>query len=282
MKRTNKTHKLRDLFYSTDFIPKSENNNILFHNKDNIIPKNVFPPLLKSYEKKFYYSKYNNIFSKENIKNKEINKINKTFYSIKRAVHQLMPRTKSLVYKCDKNKFKNIGYKNIFHSDTFENIRNKIYYNEFNEEFNEEKKNYNILLFNLIKKNRNEKTGDINIKYDFINKINKNMIKKKKEKLKNNNKKILKFIENSNYLNYKKDIGKTLKRRDKIDKQIKNILENVESKFDKIFLETMGKKYSLSQINEIKKNQKNYIINSNSDIKLQIKKKYNLIKESII
>ena len=108
------------------------------------------------------------------------------------------------------------------------------------------------------------------------------MIKKKKEKLKNNNKKILKFIENSNYLNYKKDIGKTLKRRDKIDKQIKNILENVESKFDKIFLETMGKKYSLSQINEIKKNQKNYIVNSNSDIKLQIKKKYNLLKESII
>lgn len=281
MKRTNKTHKLRDLFYHSNFVPKSENNNIFFHSKDNIFSKNVFPPLIKSYANKFYYNKYNNLFSKESNKDKEVNKVNKTFYSIKRAVHQLMPRTKSLVYKSDKNKVHNFGYKNIFHSDTFENIRNKIYYNEFNKEFRDEKRNYNILLFNLIKNNRNKKTSEINIKYDFVNKINKNIIRKKKENLIKNNKKILKFIENSNHINFKKNIGKTLKRKNKIDQQIRNILKNVESKFDKIFLETMGEKYSLNKLNELKKNAKNFITNSNSDLKLQIKKKYNMIKESI-
>ena len=76
-------------------------------------------------------------------------------------------------------------------------------------------------------------------------------------------------------------MGKTLKRKNKIDQQIRNILKNVESKFDKIFLETMGEKYSLNKLNELKKNAKNFITNSNSDLKLQIKKKYNMIKESI-
>ena len=63
--------------------------------------------------------------------------------------------------------------------------------NEFNEEFNDKKRKYNILLFNLIKENKNEKIGEINIKYDFINRIDKNAVKKK---MINSRKKIKKYL----------------------------------------------------------------------------------------
>ena len=117
--------------------------------------------------------------------------------------------------------------------------------------------------------------GEINIKYDFINKINKNMLKKKSEKNKEENKKILKAIKNNNYSNFKRDIGVTLKRKKKIDKEIRRILDNVEAKFDNIFIDVMDKKYNLNQINQIKTIEKKFIINSNSDFKiLKLKDKY--------
>ena len=65
--------------------------------------------------------------------------------------------------------------------------------------------------------------------------MNKNIIKKKNEKIKNDNKKILKTLKKLGYINFKKDIGVTLKRKDEIDKKIRNILDNVETKFDNIF-----------------------------------------------
>ena len=200
-----------------------------------------------------------------------MNRVNKTFYSIKRKVHHLMPRTKSLIYKYDKNNFKTFEFKNIFHSDTFENIRNKMYINELNEEFNEKKRKYNILLFNLIKNNKDAKLGEINIKYDFIKKIDKNMFKKKNEKSKKENKKILKVIKSNNFINFKRNIGMTLKRKDKIDQEIKQILDNVEAKFDHIFIDVMDKKNNLNPLNQIKNNDSKKIVNSYSDLRIKYK-----------
>lgn len=275
MSKSNRTLKIKDLLYNTNYIPKSHNNNLLFNQNDTSLSKNDFPPLFKSYSNKYYCNKFTNNFSNKNMKSTQMNQINKTFYSIKRHVHHLMPRTKSLIYKYDKNSLQNFEFKNIFHSDTFENIRNKKYNNDFNEEFNEKKRKYNILLLNLIKKNKDAKMGEINIKYDFINKINKNMLKKKSEKNKEENKKILKAIKNNNYSNFKRDIGVTLKRKKKIDKEIRRILDNVEAKFDNIFIDVMDKKYNLNQINQIKTIEKKFIVNSNSDFKiLKLKDKY--------
>ena len=150
MSKSNRTLKIKDLLYNTNYIPKSHNNNLLFNQNDTSLSKNDFPPLFKSYSNKYYCNKFTNNFSNKNMKNTQMNQINKTFYSIKRQVHHLMPRTKSLIYKYDKNNLQNFEFKNIFHSDTFENIRNKKYNNDFNEEFNEKKRKYNILLLNLI------------------------------------------------------------------------------------------------------------------------------------
>lgn len=275
MSKSNRTLKIKDLLYNTNYIPKSHNNILLFNQNDTSLSKNDFPPLFKSYSNKYYCNKFTNNFSNKNMKSTQMNQINKTFYSIKRQVHHLMPRAKSLIYKYDKNSLQNFEFKNIFHSDTFENIRNKKYNNDFNEEFNEKKRKYNILLLNLIKKNKDAKMGEINIKYDFINKINKNMLKKKSEKNKEENKKILKAIKNNNYSNFKRDIGVTLKRKKKIDKEIRRILDNVEAKFDNIFIDVMDKKYNLNQINQIKTIEKKFIVNSNSDFKiLKLKDKY--------
>ena len=275
MSKSNRTLKIKDLLYNTNYIPKSHNNNLLFNQNDTSLSKNDFPPLFKSYSNKYYCNKFTNNFSNKNMKSTQMNQINKTFYSIKRQVHHLMPRTKSLIYKYDKNNLQNFEFKNIFHSDTFENIRNKKYNNDFNEEFNEKKRKYNILLFNLIKKNKDDKMGEINIKYDFINKIDKNMLKKKNQKSKDDNKKILKAIKNNNYSNFKNDIGITLKRKNKIDKEIRRILDNVEAKFDNIFIDVMDKKYNLNHINQIKANEKKFMVNSYSNCKIKnLKDKY--------
>ena len=150
MSKSNRTLKIKDLLYNTNYIPKSHNNNILFNQNDTSLSKNDFPPLFKSYSNKYYCNKFTNNFSNKNMKSTQMNQINKTFYSIKRQVHHLMPRAKSLIYKYDKNSLQNFEFKNIFHSDTFENIRNKKHNNDFNEEFNEKKRKYNILLLNLI------------------------------------------------------------------------------------------------------------------------------------
>ena len=275
MSKSNRILKIKDLFYDKNYIQKSHNNNLLFNKNCNSLSKYDFPPLLKSYANKYYNNKIINNFSNNNIKDTQMNKINKTLYSIKRQVHHLMPRTKSLIYKYEKNNFQSFKFKNIFHSDTFENIRNKIYNNDFNEEFNEKKRKYNILLFNLIKKNKDDKMGEINIKYDFINKIDKNMFKKKNQKSKDDNKKILKAIKNNNYSNFKNDIGITLKRKNKIDKEIRRILDNVEAKFDNIFIDVMDKKYNLNHINQIKANEKKFMVNSYSNFKFKnLKDKY--------
>jgi hypothetical protein len=254
MSKSNRTLKIKDLLYNTNYIPKSHNNNLLFNQNDTSLSKNDFPPLFKSYSNKYYCNKFTNNFSNKNMKSTQMNQINKTFYSIKRQVHHLMPRTKSLIYKSHKN----FEFKNIFHSDTFEKIRNKVYNNELNEEFNHEKGNYNMLLYNLIKKNKNSKIGEINIKYNFINKINKNLLKKKNEKQKNNTYKMLKLYKSYNYTNFKKNIGITLEKKDVIDKKIKEILDNVEAKFDNIFIDVMDKKYNLDQINQFKENNNIY------------------------
>ena len=269
MSQSNKAPKIRDLFFNTNYMSKSHNNNnTLFQRNDNTFPKNVFLPMLKSNNNKGNYNSIKNIFFNKDIKNKEMNRISKTFYSIKRQVHYLMPRTQSLIYKRDKKSLNDSGFKNIFHSDTFENIRNKIKNNELNEEFNDKRRKYNLLLFNLIKKNKDSKLGEINIKYDLINKIDKNILKQKNDKFKVNNKKILKMIKQNNYSNFKKDIGETLKRKEKIDKEIRKILDNVEAKFDNIFLDVMDKKYNLNHLNQIR-NQDKYISISNSDLGLK-------------
>ena len=273
MSKTNRILKIKDLFYNTNYISKNHNdNNILYKRNDNMSSKNIFPPLLKSYENKFNYNNYYCLFSNKINKNSEKNRINKTFYSIKRQVHHLMPRTKSLIYKDDKKNFNNFAFKNVFHSDTFENIRNKMKNNEFNEEFNDKKRKYNILLFNLIKENKNEKIGEINIKYDFINRIDKNAVKKKNDKFKEENKKILKILKQNNYQNFRKNIGLTVKRKEKIDNEIRKILDNVEAKFDNIFIDVMDKKYNLNQLNQIKKYE-NYS-NLNSDLRAKILNKH--------
>ena len=198
-----------------------------------------------------------------------MNKISKTFYSIKRQVHYLIPKTKSVIYKCNTNKNEKFGFKNVFHNDSFEKIRNKNYINDLNEEFDLKRRNYNLLLLNLIKKNGNSKLGELNIKYDFINKIGKNILKKKMEERNKNNQKILKIFKQTNFSNFKKDIDETLYKRNKIDKKIKDILDNVEAKFDNIFIDTMDKKYTLNQLNQIKQNEKLFV-RSMSDFKFKI------------
>ena len=231
MSKNNKINKIINihnlLFNSTDsFFPKTKNSqtNILFYKN-----KNTFPPLIKSYDKRNIREKFWN-----ESKTNKMSDISKTFYSIKCKLNHLMPRTKSLVYKYN-NKFNDYKFKNIFHYDSFQNIRNNIHNQELNKEFNEKKRKYNLLLFNLIKDKKNSKKDEINIKYDLINKMNKNIIKKKNEKIKNDNKKILKILKKLGYINFKKDIGVTLKRKDEIDKKIRNILDNVETKFDNVF-----------------------------------------------
>ena len=252
MFKADKTYKINNLFSSTSYYSKNKFKNFILNRNSDKLKINPFPPIFNSYTNIF--NNNNNKLWNKNFKNNNMDRINKTFYSIKRQVHHLMPRTKSLIYKSHKN----FEFKNIFHSDTFEKIRNKVYNNELNEEFNHEKGNYNMLLYNLIKKNKNSKIGEINIKYNFINKINKNLLKKKNEKQKNNTYKMLKLYKSYNYTNFKKNIGITLEKKDVIDKKIKEILDNVEAKFDNIFIDVMDKKYNLDQINQFKENNNIY------------------------
>ena len=69
---------------------------------------------------------------------------------------------------------------------------------------------------------------------------------------------MLKLYKSYNYTNFKKNIGITLEKKDVIDKKIKEILDNVEAKFDNIFIDVMDKKYNLDQINQFKENNNIY------------------------
>ena len=274
MSKSNRTLKIKDLLYNTNYIPKSHNNNLLFNQNDTSLSKNDFPPLFKSYSNKYYCNnKFTNNFSNKNMKSTQMNQINKTFYSIKRQVNYAMPRTKSDFNRSTKDKYQFIRFKNIFHSDTFENIRNKKYNNDFNEEFNEKKRKYNILLLNLIKKNKDSKKGELNIKMNMINEIEKNIIKRRKERQKLHNNKVLKAFKSYNYINFKLNMNKSLERQNVIDKKIRGILDNVENKFDNIFMDVMDKKYTLNQIHQTKTNDNNTNLNIKhvlSDIKIKI------------
>ena len=68
-------------------------------------------------------------------------------------------------------------------------------------------------------------------------------------------------------------MNKSLERQNVIDKKIKGILDNVEKKFDNIFMDVMDKKYTLNQIHQTKTNDNNKNINIKhvlSDIKIKI------------
>ena len=268
MSKTTKIIKVRNLFNNNHFSTSNYSN--IFSNKtDTKSSLNNFPFILKCNDYKLYDDEKRNLFLINNYKKHEKDKINKTFYSIKRQVHHLIPRAKSDFNKQNKVKFENSGFKNIFHSDTFEKIRNNIYYNEFNKELHEKKKNYNKLLFNLIKKNKASKKGELSIKFNLINEIDKNIIKKKKEKHILQNKKVLKAFKSYNFISFKKNMSKSLEKQNILDKKIRSILDNVENKFDNIFIDVMDKKYTLNQIHQIKINEKSFK-HALSDIKFKI------------
>ena len=273
MLKTTKAIQLKNLFNKTTNIFSNSNLRDIFANKTDTKTTSIKFPLLFKLNDDKIKEKKKNIFLFDNHKINKKNKINTTFYSIKKQVNYALPRTQSDFNRSTKNKFEHIRFKNIFHSDTFENIRKKIYYNEFSKELHEKNKNYNKLLFNLIKKNKDSKKGELNIKMNVINEIEKNIIKGKKEKQKKHNNKILKAFKSYNYINFKHNMNKSLERQNVIDKKIRGILDNIENKFDNIFMNVMDKKYTLNQINQIRVNDNNKNINIEhilSDIKIKI------------
>lgn len=272
MLKTTKEIQVKNLFNKTNIFSNTNLRSIFANKTDTKTTSIKFPLLFKLNDDKIKEKK-KNIFLFNNNKINKKNKINNTFYSIKRQVNYAMPRTKSDFNRSTKNKYQFIRFKNIFHSDTFENIRNKIYYNEFSKELHEKNKNYNKLLFNLIKKNKDSKKGELNIKMNMINEIEKNIIKRRKERQKLHNNKVLKAFKSYNYINFKLNMNKSLERQNVIDKKIRGILDNVENKFDNIFMDVMDKKYTLNQIHQIKANNNNTNINIKhvlSDIKIKI------------
>ena len=64
-------------------------------------------------------------------------------------------------------------------------------------------------------------------------------------------------------------MSKSLERQNVLDKKIRTILDNVESKFDNIFIDVMDKKYTLNQIHQIKVDEKSFR-HTLSDIKFKI------------
>ena len=125
MSKTTKIIQVRNLFNNNHFSTSNYSN--IFSNKtDTKSSLNNFPFILKCNDYKLYDDEKRNLFLINNYKKHEKDKINKTFYSIKRQVHHLIPRAKSDFNKQNKVKFENSGFKNIFHSDTFEKIRNTV------------------------------------------------------------------------------------------------------------------------------------------------------------
>ena len=244
-------------------------NNIKSYKNNNNQLKELFPYLSKSRTSRDYNLKENNFDKIKNIKiklalnktiknnsvnidrNRQIKKekdINKTFYSIKRKMNVIFPRTYSSI------NINNNNFKNVFCSDSFETINNKKYDNDINYEYNSKKKKYELLLYSLIKKDKNPKENELNIKYYFINKVKENVKKYNDIKLKLTNNEILKRFKVNNYIDFKKNIFHSLKRKKEMENKIKIILNSTESKFDKIFLNVMGKKFNLSSKKGKKKN----------------------------
>ena len=142
MLKTTKEIQVKNLFNKTNIFSNTNLRSIFANKTDTKTTSIKFPLLFKLNDGKIKEKK-KNIFLFNNNKINKKNKINNTFYSMKRQVNYAMPRTKSDFNRNTKNKYQFIRFKNIFHSDTFENIRNKIYYNEFSKELHEKNKNYN-------------------------------------------------------------------------------------------------------------------------------------------
>ena len=148
--------------------------------------KELFPKLSNSYSSKNSSIK----FDINKIKNKKIRKelfkkiidkrdkitkdisVNRTFYNIKRKMNLIFPRSKSSI-----NINNNKTFKNIFNSESSQKIKEKIYNKELNLEYNRKKKKFDLLLFSLIKKDKNPIENELNIKYNFINQVKENFKK---------------------------------------------------------------------------------------------------------
>ena len=90
----------------------------------------------------------------------------------------------------------------------------------------------------------------------MINEIEKNIIKRRKENRRLQNKKMIKSFKSYNYINFKNNMNKSLEKQNILDKKIRGILDNIENKFDNIFIDVMDKKYTLKQIHQIKQQEK--------------------------
>ena len=203
---------------------------------------NISNKLTNSKIKEALYQRNNNskyhINKNNNNKNERI--MNKTFYSIKRKMNVIFPRSNSSI------NIKNNNFKNVFHSDSFQKIKNNIYNNALNSEYNNKKKEYELLLYSLIKKDKNPNKNELNIKYKFIKIINEKFKKNYEIDLKSSNKEILSKFKKTNYKEFQKDIFSSIKRTKEMENKIKVILDSADSKFDKIFTNIMGKKCDLS------------------------------------
>ena len=256
MSKTTKKIQVKNLFNKTNYFPNTSLKNIFTNKTDNKTSSIKFPLLFNLNNNKLQEKKNMNIFLHDNNKMNEKNKINNTFHTIKRKVQYSISRTKSDFNRSTQNKFEHLRFKNIFHSESCEKIRNRIYYNEINKELHDKNKNYNKLLFSLIQKNKDPKKGELNIKMNMINEIEKNIIKRRKENRRLQNKKMIKSFKSYNYINFKNNMNKSLEKQNILDKKIRGILDNIENKFDNIFIDVMDKKYTLKQIHQIKQQEK--------------------------
>ena len=263
-----KTIQVKNLFNKTNYFTNTSLRNIFTNKTDTKTSAIKFPLLSNLNNNKLQEKKNKNSFLHNN-NISEKNKINNTFYTIKRQVHNSISRTKSDFNRSTQKKFEHLRFKNIFHYDSCEKIRNRIYYKEINKELHDKSKNYNKLLFNLIQKNKDAKKGELNIKMNMINEIEKNIIKKRKENQRLQNKKMIKSFKSYNYINFKNNMNKSLEKQNILDKKIRGILDNIENKFDNIFIDVMDKKYTLKQIQQIKQKEKKLFRHSSSDIKIK-------------
>ena len=220
-------------------------------NKRNNTYKQIFPKISNSLSSReninIYINKFKNIkikkeltknINENNDKKKNYNNINKTFYKIKRRMNFIFPHSKSSININNKK-----IYKNVFNAESFQKIKDKIYNNQINLEYNNKKKKYELLLYSLIKNDKNPIKNEVNIKNNFINKINENVKKNNKIRLKLLNNEILNKFKKNNYKNFKRDISHSLKKKRKknMENKIQILIDSAESKFDEIFSNIFGK-----------------------------------------
>ena len=233
--------------------------NILSYRQNNIILNNnykkLFPKLSKSCSSKensikFDVNKIKNIKIKKELDNniiykndkilKDIN-VNRSFFNIKRKMNLIFPRSKSSM---NINNY-NLIYKNVFYSESPQKIKEKIYNKELYLEYNNKKKKYELLLYSLIKKDKNPIENELKIKYNFINQVNEIFKKNNFIKLKLLNNEILNKFKKNNYANFKKNIFHSVKKKKEMENKIKILLDSAEAKFDEIFYSTIGKNHNI-------------------------------------